>query len=340
MSELELGRLQRVTLRDVWNSEASDFTPWLAREENLALLGEAIGLELELEAQEKSVGPFRADLLCKDTLTDSWVLVENQLERTDHSHLGQLMTYAAGLDAVTIVWIAERFTDEHRAALDWLNEITSDQVNFFGLEIELWRISGSPVAPKFNIVSKPNDWTKQVAQTRREAAAEGLTETRLTQQEYWAAFTEVLAQRTNRVRPTKPLPNSWINFAIGRAQINLGASVHAPQRRVRASIGLTGSNAKSHFYLLQEQKTEIERELGISLDWEELPHGKESRISLWLDADPMDRETWPAQHEWLANQLDALHRVFANRVKRLNAADYVPPAADSVEDIDDLVLHG
>ena len=131
MTQNLLGRLERVELRRIWSSESSDFTPWLAREDNLRLLGETVGIELELEAQEKTVGPFRADILCKDTATDSWVLIENQLERTDHSHLGQLLTYAAGLSAVTVVWVAERFTEEHRAALDWLNERTAERINFF-----------------------------------------------------------------------------------------------------------------------------------------------------------------------------------------------------------------
>ena len=131
MTQNLLGRLERVELRRIWSSESSDFTPWLAREDNLRLLGETVGIELELEAQEKTVGPFRADILCKDTATDSWVLIENQLERTDHSHLGQLLTYAAGISAVTVVWVAERFTEEHRAALDWLNERTAERINFF-----------------------------------------------------------------------------------------------------------------------------------------------------------------------------------------------------------------
>ncbi|MCC7111052.1 MAG: DUF4268 domain-containing protein, partial [Deltaproteobacteria bacterium] len=151
----KLGRLERVSLRDIWKTEAMDFTPWLAQRENMALLGEAIGLDLEVEAQEKEVGPFRADILCKETGSDSWVLIENQLERTDHAHLGQLLTYAAGLEAVSVVWIAERFTDEHRAALDWLNEIANEKLRCFGLEIELFRIGDSPVAPKFNVVSQP-----------------------------------------------------------------------------------------------------------------------------------------------------------------------------------------
>ena len=129
----ELGQLIKVPLREFWEGEASDFTPWLADEENISLLGDTIGVELEVEAQERNVGPFRADILCKDTLTDNWVLIENQLEPTDHTHLGQLLTYAAGLNAVTVVWIAERFTDEHRAALDWLNEITAEGFSFFGL---------------------------------------------------------------------------------------------------------------------------------------------------------------------------------------------------------------
>jgi hypothetical protein len=149
-----LGRLTRVDLRNIWTSESSDFTPWLAREENLTVLGEALSIDLELEAQEKAVGPFRADILCKDIGTGAWVLVENQLERTDHSHLGQLLTYASGLEAVTIVWIAARFTEEHRSTLDWLNKITDESFRFFGLEVELWRIGDSPAAPKFKLASE------------------------------------------------------------------------------------------------------------------------------------------------------------------------------------------
>ena len=151
----ELGELIKVPLREFWEGEASDFTPWLADEENIGLLGDTIGVELEVEAQERNVGPFRADILCKDISTDNWVLIENQLEPTDHTHLGQLLTYAAGLNAVTVVWIAESFTNEHRAALDWLNKITAEGFSFFGLEIELWRIGDSPIAPKFNVVSHP-----------------------------------------------------------------------------------------------------------------------------------------------------------------------------------------
>ena len=160
-----LGRLERVDLRQVWQREANSFTPWLA--ENLHLIGEAIEMDLSLEAVEKTVGTFRADIVARNVKTDDWVLIENQLERTDHSHLGQILTYAAGLKATTVVWIAYQFADEHTAALDWLNSVTDENIRFFGLQIELWRIDSS-MAPKFNIVSRPNTWIKKGREYKRD----------------------------------------------------------------------------------------------------------------------------------------------------------------------------
>ena len=222
-SKNKLGKLQQVELRNIWTSEADDFTPWLAQEENLILLGDAIGIELELEAQEKNVGPFRADILCKDTATDNWVLIENQLEKTDHVHLGQLLTYASGLKAVTIVWIAKRFTEEHRAALDWLNEITDDRFNFFGLEVELWQIGSSEVAPKFNVVSKPNDWSKTVAAGASQIKNTELTDSKILQRDFWAAFSDYVKEQGSNIKTTKPLPHHWMTIAIGRSGIRLNA---------------------------------------------------------------------------------------------------------------------
>lgn len=179
MITADLGRLERVALRDIWTTEAQDFTPRLAQPENLAVLSETLNMDLETVGQEESVGPFRADILCRNTLDYSWALIENQLERTDHSHLGQLLTYAAGLQTVTIVWVAATFTDEHRAALDWLNEITDERFRFFGLEVDLWRIGNSPTAPKFNIVAKPNEWTRSVGKSTRRLRFTDLTERNL-----------------------------------------------------------------------------------------------------------------------------------------------------------------
>ena len=270
----ELGQLIKVPLREFWEGEASDFTPWLADEENIGLLGETIGFELEVEAQEKNVGPFRADILCKDTVTGDWVLIENQLERTDHSHLGQLLTYAAGLEAVTVVWIAERFTDEHRAALDWLNEITAEAVSFFGLEIELWRIGDSPMAPKFNMVSHPNDWTKTVS---RISPIEELTSTNQLYLEYWTGLRDLLEQRNGVIKPVKPLPRNWTGFGIGRSKFRLDASASMRGEWICVSLTLRAPNAKPHFNLLKQDRIGIETAIGAELEWEEKP-GQEAEL--------------------------------------------------------------
>ena len=162
-TKIKLSKIEKISLRECWQNEASDFTPWLASEDNITLLADALGMnELEVKGQEEHVGPFRADILCVDPGTDKYVLIENQLEKTDHNHLGQILTYAAGLDAVTIIWVAERFTEEHRATIDWLNRITDKEFNFFGVEIELIKIGDSPAAPMFNVIAKPNGWSKDV----------------------------------------------------------------------------------------------------------------------------------------------------------------------------------
>ncbi len=321
MNDTPLGRLTRVDLRDIWTSEATDFTPWLARPENLSVLGETLGIELELEAQEKAVGPFRADILCKDIGTDAWVLVENQLERTDHSHLGQLLTYASGLQAVTIVWIAARFTEEHRSTLDWLNKITDDSFRFFGLEVELWRIGESPAAPKFNIISKPNDWSRSVARGARAIEDAELSETRIMQREYWDAFQTILEGEDGPVSGSrKPQPQPWMAYGIGRSGFHVATVMRRPRNQIHAELYISGDRAKAYFGLLEMQREAIEQELGYGLEWDELPARRDCRITSCLnDVNPEDEADWPRQHEWLAKRLNDMHRVFARRVKELDA---------------------
>ncbi|MGI2036271.1 DUF4268 domain-containing protein [Rhizobium panacihumi] len=323
-----LGKLEKIELRDIWVSESSHFTPWLAREENLLTLSETLGLELELEAQERAVGPFRADILCKDIGTNTWVLIENQLERTDHSHLGQLLTYASGLEAVTIVWIAARFTEEHRSTLDWLNRITDETFRFFGVEVELWRIGPSPPAPRFNIVSKPNNWNKLVTQAARAIDESELSGTKAIQLAYWGAFgTALMAKGGPLARERKPQPQSWMGYSIGRSGIQVTAATARNKRQIRAEIYISHTNAKAYFHLLHAQKAEIEAELGYALLWEDLPDGRDTRISTALtDTDPEDRSDWPRQHEWLTARLNEFHRVFVNRVKALDASAWQPSA--------------
>lgn len=320
MNNKLLGTLERVDLRNIWISEATEFTPWLAQPENLAILADALMLELELEAQEKLVGPFRADILCKDIGTDSWVLIENQLEKTDHNHLGQLLTYAAGLEAVTIVWIAARFTEEHRATLDWLNKITDESFRFFGLEVELWRIGNSPAAPKFNIISKPNDWSRSVVQAARSIDESQLTETRLLQREYWDALNVVLDNIGGPVTGhRKPQPQAWMSYPIGRSGFQLDSVMIRTKNQIRAELYISGETAKNYFDLLVQQKELIEKDIGYSLDWDRLPQRRDCRISITQsDIDPADKKDWQRQHTWLAEHINDMHRVFIQRVRELD----------------------
>jgi hypothetical protein len=321
----KLGKLQQVELRNIWTSEADDFTPWLAQEENLILLGDAIGIELELEAQEKNVGPFRADILCKDTATDNWVLIENQLEKTDHVHLGQLLTYASGLKAVTIVWIAKRFTEEHRAALDWLNEITDDRFNFFGLEVELWQIGSSEVAPKFNVVSKPNDWSKTVAAGASQIKNTELTDSKILQRDFWAAFSDYVKEQGSNIKTTKPLPHHWMTIAIGRSGIRLNAIASLwdsvaesySGHELRVELILFRDNAKKHFEHLETEQETIEKEVGEQLTWHNPSEKNNCRIYIRKPTNLKDRNNWPGQHEWLLSKLELFYKVFATRVKQL-----------------------
>ena len=327
----QLGRLEKVDLRDIWAGEATDFTPWLARTENLEVLADALGLELELEAQEKNVGPFRADLLCKDVSSDEWVLVENQLARTDHTHLGQLLTYASGLQAVTIVWIASRFTEEHRAALDWLNDITDSKFRFFGLEIELWRIDSSEPAPRFNITSKPNDWSRQVGSAARQINDGEMSETKALQLRFWESFNSLVEDQNLPIRTKSPRPRHWTTFPVGRSGFHFTATANTQGNRAGIELYIAGDDAKQYFALLREEAAEIGQEIDEALEWQELPNRIGSRIVVFReDSDISHEADWPLIHEWMAGLLVKFDNAFRNRIRNLDLATIKPGVDDSI----------
>jgi hypothetical protein len=318
MNSYNLATLKKMDLRAIWSSEAHDFTPWLAQEENIALLGNTLDMELKVEACEKEVGPFRADILCKDAIDDRWVLIENQLEITDHKHLGQVMTYASGLKALTVVWIASSFTEEHRAVLDWLNEITDDCIHFFGLEIELWQINDSAPAAKFNIVAKPNNWSQRVAIAANKISNDNLTETKKLQLEYWQELCIHLKDSASKVRAHKAKAQHWLNFAVGRSGMLFAATVNSQKKCIGVELYLRDGNAKNYYNFLLLQKSEIELELGHKLEWKELPEKTASRIILSLEsADFQKKNDWERQHHWLKEKVEKFQVVFSDRVKHV-----------------------
>lgn len=254
------------------------------------------------------------------------MLIENQLERTDHTHLGQLLTYAAGLHAVTIVWLAQRFTDDHRAALDWLNECTSQNINFFGLEIELWRIGDSPVAPKFNVVSQPNNWSRQAGAG---GGTTGLTETRQLQLAFWTQFRSYLLDNRSTVNPTKPLPQHYMALALGRPGFTLNGVVSSwdveaeayGAGELRAEVVISHERAKAFYEALFAQKQQIESAFGEPLTWHNPPNARRCHTYARRAADIRDRAQWPEQHAWLKSKLEALDRVFRPIIRTLEVGE-------------------
>lgn len=319
MTNNQLGRLEQVSLRDIWVTEDRHFTPWLAGEENLSLLGDTLGIELALESTEQSVGPFSADILCKNTADDSWVLIENQLEKTDHTHLGQLLTYASGLQAVTIVWISSRMTEEHRAALDWLNEITAKDFNFFGLEIECWKIGNSTVAPKFNMVSKPNEWARTVSRNTTQRSRSELSELQKTQLDFWTDFRDYVGDNETQFKVGNPLAQNYMNVGIGRSGIGMVAIASYlntakntwHSNELRTELYLWSEDAKGHYEQLLAMKDSIEGELNKNLIWHNDPEVKSCRI--YTRKEPIninDKTKWPEYFAWLSTELDDFYTYF------------------------------
>ncbi len=313
MTKVSLGRMERVDdLRTIWESD--EFGPWLAQEELVALLGELLGLNLVLEGDGH--GAAQADVLCRDAETGGPVLIEGQLDETDHAHLGQVVSACAGRDAVTVLWIASRFAEAHRAALAWLNAITPEQVRFFGLEIELWRIGDSPVAPKFDVVSAPPQWAS--ANPRPAVEPAGLNESQEINEShlaYWQAFRTLVNRDSKVLMPRRPRPYHWMNFAVRESKMLLGAFANTQHQRVGGALVRSGPHAKAHFHELQQQQDEIEQQIGEELEWREMSGQKWSWIYLmWHGVDPTDEGEWPGQHTWLLEKLESFCETFAPRV--------------------------
>jgi Domain of unknown function (DUF4268) len=309
------GTLTEVQVRDYWETEDRDFTPWLAAEWNMKLLADAIEMELEPPFKtEEPIGPFRADIVAKEG--DGIVIVENQLSATDHKHLGQLMVYATNRRAKAVVWIATRITDEYRKVLDWLNDNTPETIVFYGLEVELWRIGDSLPAPRFNVVCKPNELTK--IESGGGIAAEP-TETKLLQLEFWQALREVGVGKNLHLSFRKPRPQHWYSFAVGRSgfQISLNAKTMFA-KEVTCELYIAGrANADLAFELLEEQKEEIENKLG-ELEWMPLPGKGACRIIQRRVANIEDRDSWSELIDWCLDRAEAFHVTFSSLVAALD----------------------
>ncbi|QNG26186.1 hypothetical protein [Synechococcus sp. HK01-R] len=285
---IEICSLIPVDLRLAWAHEANDFTPWLAS--NLDRLRAAVGIDLVLEGTEVTVGPFSADILATDALTNERVLIENQLEQADHAHLGQILTYLAGLDARSVIWIAKAFRDEHLSAVRWLNNNTMDDFSFFAVEVSAVRIGDSPVAPLFSVVEKPNDWDRQLHQ-----AAPGIQEDKPSRlaKEYWEkaflAYPEL--QGVGRAGPGGS--NVWIEIPNTHFILSLAYSVSSVGWFVRGGTGVPDSDVAEGLLPCRDCLAE---NLGIQIN--SSPSNSWSTLSEWQSLDMKNRDNWDEGIKW------------------------------------------
>ena len=309
---MELGKIDTVDIRSQWKNEEYDFTPWLAKEAHVQVLADAIGVDLEVEGIEVPIGSFKADIVAKDG-DGRTVIIENQLNKTDHKHLGQLITYASGIDARLVIWVCKEVTDEHRQAVDWLNDVTTSDVAFFACEIELWQIDDSRPAPRFNIVSSPNDWSKAV---KTGPSPDSLSPTKAAHLEFWNAFKEFMTNSESELRLRTPRAQHWYSIAVGRSKFHLSLTTNTQAKRIGCELYIRGAAAKSAFSQLYKEKDSIEAELG-ELDWQELPDGQDCRIIQYREGDSKKKSDWHELHAWVKDRAEAFHKEFAPRVKAL-----------------------
>lgn len=307
------GELKRLELRSVWQKEAHQFTPWLAK--NITPLGEALGLDLELEQREAPVGDFSVDLLARDLGTGRLVVIENQFGATNHDHLGKLITYAAGFDAGAVIWVCEIIREEHRQALDWLNQRTDTETHFFGVVVEILQIDESKPAYNFRPVVLPNEWQKLQKSTSRQQ----LTSRREAYRDYFQSLIDELREDHRFTRARLAQPQNWCTFSTGLSGVSYGASF-ALGDRVRTELYFGTSDAelnKRLFDSLYEQKEEVEKEFGEPLEWERLDDKTASRVALYRPGSIDDEAILGEIHKWHVGKLLKLKQVFGRRLTRL-----------------------
>lgn len=314
-----LPTIQKVDLRKMWPHEARDFTPWLA--EYLSKLGNALGLRLKLKRQEASVGDYSLDILAHDVKNDKPVVIENQLESTDHDHLGKLLTYAAEFDARVMIWIAKEFRDEHKEALKLLNRCTEEDRRFFGVEVELLKIDDSRPAPHFNPVANPQKWRKPTGSKARETVKRKISEQRERYQTFFQKLMDTLREEHDFTKARKAQPQNWQTFSAGHAQrVQYGANFAQGRRaRVEVYIGNTDRDwNKDLFDKLLGDKESMESKLQESLEWDRLDNRRASRIAVTRPGSIDDtQETLEEIRNWMVQKLLNFKRVFGPRLDEL-----------------------
>ncbi len=275
---VNLEKLKEVDIREVWEHEQYDFSQWLSQSENIQQLGDTLSLSLTDVETEKFVGTYRCDIICKDEITGKNVLIENQLEPTNHDHLGKIITYASGLDAAVVIWIVKEAKEEHASAIEWLNKHTDETVSFFLIEIHAFTIGDSKPAPQFRIIEQPNDFAKMVKEVSKNTE---LNESQTCRLEFWNMFNDLIDERGKPFNKHKASTDHWYTVAVGSSKCHISIDLVNIENRIRISLWIPDS--KELFDKLSLEKEQIEKEADMQFDWDRIDDKKASKICTYIN---------------------------------------------------------
>ncbi|MDZ5810363.1 DUF4268 domain-containing protein [Halorubrum sp. AD140] len=309
--------LQPQDVREYWEHEAHEFTPWLAdqvRAEDASHLEDVLGLDLEVIETEKSVGKYSVDILAEVVEDGRRVVIENQLNPSDHDHLGKCIAYAAGIDADIIVWLSPQFNDEHKDAFNWLNKNSREGIDLFAIRLEVWKIGESPPAVRLNPVEDPSEWKAKAKRSESE-----ISDTRKLQEEYWTQFRDLITERDTPLRARKPKPQHWYNNPIGRSGFNLQFTVNTVENNLYCQLIIKDDSEA--YQALEEQRDEIEVEMADEIIWsppeEAQRDSNRAKITLRRPGTLSRQEEWDEYHEWMIDRGERFHDVFYDRIQQL-----------------------
>lgn len=306
----ELGQLKIVDLRSVWGHEALHFTRWLSKEENISSLADELDIEIENIKPEESAGRYSVDIMADEVNTKRKVIIENQLESTDHKHLGQLLTYASAHDASIIIWVVKDYTEEHKQAIDWFNRHMPEEISFFLVKIELWQIGASLPAPKFNIICQPNSWAK----TLKKASSldrGNPSDLKLLQQRFWQALKEYVNEKPekNQVNYGRtPRPQHWYDISFGTSKANIALTFNSKSSQIGCELYIKKDESIYNRILIDKEI--IESELGSDIEFQDLPGSAAFRIIKTYSGNLFNEEKWGEYFEWLDTQAGKFQRTF------------------------------
>lgn len=300
---MELGKLEKVELRDIWKHEALDFTRWLAKKENIALLSKEIGIDIEVLETEMNVGRYNVDIYAKESESDRKIIIENQLENTNHDHLGKVMVYSAGLGADVAIWVVKDVNEEHKQAVEWLNNNSFDSINIFLVKVELWKIGNSLIAPKFQVICEPNNWAKIIKQKSNE----DVSDIELKQLEFWQEFVNYGKSKDKLFISQKPSIHNWYVIRIGSSDYKIKLLHSANSNELKCQLEIFNDMV---YKKLEQYKNEIDLKIS-NLEWNYNEDRNTSKISLSCDMKNIDNA-----YEWLLENAELFKTIFLEYINK------------------------